>query len=336
MSVTLKDIARMANVSTATVSRVINNNVKGNMKPETYKRIKKIIGNTGYTPHALASGLRKGQLKVIGVIFPSNVNPYYAQLGHAIENESFSHGYLTLICNSNADVGREKNYISHLLSQKVSGILLCSTGLSVKEIEKLVPTNINVILLDEEVSDFRGDIVIGNDYLGGYMGAEYLFKLGHRRILFVNGPDTLSSCRNRLHGVIVYMNEKEYSLDPKHVIKGDFTIESAYRGVNEAIRNNIQFSAVFTFNDLMAIGALMALNENNLVVPEDVSVLGYDNIFIDELIKPGITTVATPLEQLGIEAVKMLLKDTSKEKVKGVKVVLEPKIIVRDSCRSIC
>ena len=131
------------------------------------------------------------------------------------------------------------------------------------------------------------------------------------------------------------MNEKENYFDSSFLINGGFTIESAYAGVNKAIRDNLQFSAVFTFNDLMAIGALMALNENNLRVPEDVSVLGYDNIFIDELIKPGITTVATPLEQLGVKAVKILLNNISKEKAEGLKVVLEPKIIVRDSCRSI-
>ncbi|MBD3305267.1 LacI family DNA-binding transcriptional regulator, partial [candidate division KSB3 bacterium] len=125
MVITLKDIAKMANVSTATVSRVLNNKAVGNMRPETCTRIQKIIEETGYTPHALASSLRKGLSHVVGVILPDNVNPYYAQLGKAVENECFRNGYLTLICNSNSDVNREKDYIKHLTSQRVAGILLC-------------------------------------------------------------------------------------------------------------------------------------------------------------------------------------------------------------------
>jgi len=187
MQVTLKDIAKIANVSVATVSRVLNDKAAGNMKLETCERIKKIIEETNYTPHALAADLRTGLLKVIGVIFPSNVNPYYAQLGRAIENECFHSGYLTFICNTDSNVNKEKDYIKLLTSQRVSGIILCSTGLTNQEIEDISTRRIKVVLLDEEIDNFEGDVVIGNDFYGGYIGARYLLGLGHKNILVIMG-----------------------------------------------------------------------------------------------------------------------------------------------------
>ena len=330
--ITLRDIAKLAGVSTATVSRVLNKKEKGNMRKATCERIKWIIKQTGYTPHALASGLRKGLSNVIGVILPDNVNPYYAQLGKAVENECFHSGYLTLFCNTNSDRKREAAYIKHLTGQRVSGILLCSTGLTGREIRELVPDTINVILMDEELEDFSGDVVIGDDYKGGYEGARYLYNLGHTDILIITGPEKRSSTENRLRGCLDFISETGMVCDGKYIMRGDYNLRTAYNIVKEALINKLGFSVVFAFNDLMAIGVIKALNENNLSVPQDVSVLGYDNIFIDDLTNPAITTIATPFEDLGRIAVKRLLARIDSED-KGVeRILLQPTLIVRESC----
>ena len=330
--ITLRDIAKLAGVSTATVSRVLNKKEKGNMRKATCERIKRIIKQTGYTPHALASGLRKGLSNVIGVILPDNVNPYYAQLGKAVENECFHNGYLTLFCNTNSDRKREAAYIKHLTGQRVSGILLCSTGLTGREIRELVPDTINVILMDEELEDFSGDVVIGDDYKGGYEGARYLYNLGHADILIITGPEKRSSTENRLRGCLDFISETGMVYEEKYIMRGDYNLRTAYNIVKEALINKLGFSVVFAFNDLMAIGAIKALNENNLSVPQDVSVLGYDNIFIDDLTNPAITTIATPFEDLGRIAVKRLLERIDSED-KGVeRILLQPTLIVRESC----
>jgi LacI family transcriptional regulator len=319
----------MAGVSTATVSRVLNNKAIGNMRPETFERIKNIIKATNYTPHALASGLRKGTTNVIGVIFPDNVNPYYAQLGNSIEREAFSHGFLTLICNSSSDMDREREYIKHLISQRVTGILLCSTGLSGREVVSLTHDKCRLILLDEDVDNFGGDVVIGDDHAGGSKGAEYLFTLGHSRILVVTGPEKLNSIQYRLQGFLDYANAVQAGYDLNLVLRGDFTIDSAYRAVSSAIKKGLAFSAVFAFNDLMAIGAIKALADHGHSVPRDISVLGYDNIFIDELMNPKITTVATSLDRLGKYAVQKLIEQPAAE---SSRVLIEPEILVRESC----
>jgi LacI family transcriptional regulator len=333
MNITLKDIARMAGVSAATVSRVLNNKAAGYMKPETYDRVKNIIETVNYTPHALASGLRRGLTNVIGVIFPTNVNPYYAQLGSCIENEAFANGYLTLVCNSNSDVKRERDYLRHLISQKVAGILLCSTGLSGGEIDAIVSGRSRLILLDEEVDGYGGEIVVGDDCMGGYRGAEYLRHLGHSRVLVVIGPENLNSTRNRLRGLLNLMESEEGECDSRYILKGEYTIERAYGEVGSAIKRGVVFTAVFAFNDLMAIGSIKALKENGYRVPEDISVLGYDNIFIDELVNPKITTVSTPLDELGRNAIVRLIGPHDPAGPSGVsRIMVEPKILVRDSC----
>jgi len=332
MLVNLKDIAKLASVSTATVSRVLNDKVRGNMRQETYERIKRIIKETGYTPHALASGLRRGFSKVVGIIIPDNVNPYYAQLSKSVEHECFKHGYLTLICNTNSDVNRERYYMRHLTGQRVSGILLCSIGLSGSEIKSLIHPGIRIILLDEELSDYNGEVVVGDDFMGGYIGAQYLFGLGHSDILLITGLDSLSSTRNRLSGFLKCVQESGRKFNFNMRFEGNYTIDSGFNAVNEAIRRGLVFSAIFSFNDMMAIGAIKALISHRIRVPEDVSVLGYDNIFIDALIKPALSTVATPFEELGRLAVQKLLGFAGDERVKEKRLLLRPVLIERETC----
>jgi LacI family transcriptional regulator len=250
---------------------------------------------------------------------------------------------------------REKDYLRHLISQKAAGILLCSTGLTGGEIDSIVSGRSRLILLDEELVDFGGETVVCDDYMGGYRGAEYLLRLGHSSILVVIGPEKLISTRNRLKGFLSLMEDTDGGYESSRILKGEYTLERAYEEVGSSIERGVEFSAVFAFNDLMAIGSIKALKEKGYRVPEDVSVLGYDNIFIDELVNPKITTVSTPLDELGRLAVARLF-DGGPENGAGhgsgtgngagtgrvrwddggapgfSKTTVEPKILVRDSC----
>ena len=329
MGVNLKEIARMAGVSTTTVSRVLNGKAPGNMSRETYEKVMRVVELTGFAPNPVASSLRSGSSKVIGVILPSSTNPYYAQLGSYIENEAYNNGHLIFVCNSNSDVARERSYIDTLRNHRVSGILLCSTGLTSREIQGLRESNTRCVLLDEEVGDYPGDIVVGDDFRGGRMGAEYLYRLGHRDILVILGPEQLSSTRNRLAGFRSFFSSVA---DARHAIaNGDFTIQSGYVAVNEKLPGT-PFTAVFSFNDLMAIGAIHALQRGGVKVPGDVSVLGYDNIFIDHYVSPGITTVSTPLDELARIAVAMVIRRPAAPVAAVGRRSIPPRIIERESC----
>ncbi len=329
----------MAGVSTATVSRVLNDKAIGNMRQETYERIKRIITATRYSPNPMAAALRSGATRAIGVILPNSINPYYAQLGKWIEDVAFRHGFLTLLCNSDSDADREKAYINLLVAQRVSGILFCSTALTGGEISAIATDKLRVILLDEKVEDYEGNIVMGDDFTGGFKGAEYLYSLGHSRLLVITGPPHLSSNIARLGGIRQHFKARGADLDDRCVVRGAFTFESGYRAVTDSLQNGVEFSAVFALNDLMAFGAMSALKNGGLAVPGDVSVLGYDNVYIDEFLPPRLSSVATPFDQIATEAIDMVIRNRDEPRSvardQTSRRLIEPSLVVRETCAKV-
>ncbi len=337
MKINLKEIAKIAGVSITTVSRVYNNKANGKMNKETRDRVKKIIEITGYSPSPLASALRKGFSKLVAVIIPNSVNPYYSQLSHNIENEAYKNGYLTLVCNSDSNIAREKKYISTLKKHKVCGILLCSAGLMNWEIETLLKPEekIKIVLLDEEINGFKGDIVLGNDYSGGYMAAEYLYSLGHKNIVIILGPKRLISTQKRLKGFLDFFSEVNIEHDKNLIIEGNYSIDSASNELQSMIKKKKLFTAIFSLNDIMAIGAIQTLRENDLKVPDEVSVLGYDNIYLDQFFSPKITTIATPLDKLSKIAVGKIIQGNKNAESNKKRCLIMPTLIERESCKKI-
>ncbi|MCP4755091.1 MAG: LacI family transcriptional regulator [Proteobacteria bacterium] len=334
MTATLKDIAKLAGVSTASVSRAINNKANGNMRPETLRKIQAVIAQTMYTPNPLASGLRHGYTKAVGVVFPSNTNPYYARLGNLLENEAFENGHLMLLCNSNYDIEREKDYLNLLAQQRVSGVILCSTELKREDLATCGLDENRLVLIDEDIEGYVGEAVLVDDIVGGEKGAGYLFGLGHSEILIITGAEGYYSSKCRLNGVRNAFRQWGRPFDETLVFAGDYSIDSAKQCISEAIRRNKEFSAVFAFNDMMAIGTISALKHYGLKVPDDVSVIGYDNIPMGELFIPEITTIAASSEQMVKKAfAKILDAGRPKPAQPPQKIKFEPQLIIRESCR---
>lgn len=328
----IKDIAKLANVSITTVSRVINNKHEKNMKPETYERIVKIINEAGYTPHALASGLRKGLVKVIAIIIPDNSNPYFATLCKYIENQCFLNGFGTYFCNSNLDVERGKYYLKYLNSQKISGLILCNYGFKKEDIKSILDNNINLVLLGEKIRGINCDFIGIDDFEGGYIAGKYLNELGHKDILVLNGPDKYIASSNRLSGFLKFMKKKKCNIRKENIIEVDSTFKSGYETIAKIINKPLNFSAIFAFNDLVAIGAIKALNEKELITKNNISVIGFDNIFIDELINPSLTTVSDNVEILAEKAVNTILGKLKDNALKPKSILLKPRLIIRSSC----
>lgn len=327
----LKDIARIAGVSITTVSRVVNNKHEGHMGIETYNKVKKIIEETKYKPHVLASGLRSGSTKVIALIIPDSSNPYFSQLSKSIEDECFLNNYGTFICNTNLDTKRGKYYLENLKRHNVAGMIICNYGFTEEDIE--IIKDFNFILLGEKINDVICDYIGIDDFKGGYIAAEYLIKLGHRKIILLMGDDKFKASKDRLEGFLKCMEDNNLAINPKYIIKSQATFFECYKNIVKLLENNFEFSAIFTFNDMMALGAIKALNEKEIKIPDKISVLGYDNIFIDELINPSLTTIAISINALGKMAVQHLLKRiTKKNNVERSNIILEPELIIRGSC----
>ena len=189
--------------------------------------------------------------------------------------------------------------------------------------------------MDEEINNFKGNCIVGNDYNGGYKAAKYLYSLGHKKILIILGPEKLVSTQKRLSGFLKFFKEHEIEYDKNLITRGDFSIDSGYNCLNRAIRKKLSFTAIFALNDLMAIGAIQNLSENNIKIPDKVSVLGYDNIFIDQYFSPKITSIATPLDELAKKAVDEIIKNNVNSNKKIQRILIEPILFERKSCKKI-
>ena len=327
--VNMHELAKIVGVSSATVSRALSGQVKGNMKKDTFDRVIEAAKTYGFVPNQLSAGLRMGYSKTIGIIFPTNINPYYSVLANLIEEKAFKNGYFTYICNSNYDVARELAYIKKLKAQMVAVIFLCSTGLSKLAIEELNSEKSPIILLDEEVKNYQGSSIVIDDCFGGNLGADFLIQNNHTDIAIIAGPQKLNSTKERLRGAFLAFKDKEISID-NNIFYGDYTIDSGRKITEMIFKENKNITALFCFNDLMAIGASLMLQKLNKNVPADVSILGYDNIAYSEIVSPSISTIATPLISLVDEGVNLVLDKKNNPSLEK-NFVITPYLIERES-----
>lgn len=331
----LKQIARAANVSPTTVSRALNGKINGYMRHETYERVKKLIDEIGYVPHALASGLRRGVASTIGVVVPDISNPYYATICRYVEEACLKSGYSTFICNSDLQTEKEQHYLSLLKNQKVAGIILANFGLRAREIFDSVHDDTKIVCFDDRIPEYERHFVGVDNYKGGYLAARYLAGLGHKRIVILVGPDRYTASQERLIGFKNGIHESGLSFGDCHVAKTGPDYASAVETVKSLVHSNLSFSAIFTFNDLMAIGAIKALTTEQIEVPRAVSVLGYDNIAFGEMLNPSLSTISTPIRELSAIAVENIVSLVKGIELVSKETILQPELIERESC-SVC
>ncbi|OPJ60216.1 LacI family DNA-binding transcriptional regulator [Clostridium oryzae] len=332
MSVTIKDIARLAEVSVTTVSKIINN--KDNDISETTKtRVKNIIKEYNYIPNKLAQSMITKKTKTIGLIIPDVRNPFFTELVRGAEDKASEKDYNLIFCNSDDDIKKEIKYINALVEKMVDGIVLAAAVSRDKNLETQISIPVPVIAIDREtnINGIKGFISI-DSYRGAYDAIKYLIELGHKDILVLSGPLNLSISRYRLQGYKDALEDNGLKYDDNNVFVGDFQSDWAVGTVGELIGKR-DFTAIFCGNDLIALGAIKALKKNNIKVPEQVSVVGFDDITVATMVTPELTTVKQPNYEMGYMSVEMII-DILEGKKNGENIVLSPKLKIRNStCR---
>ncbi len=331
--VTIKDIAKYTNVSISTVSKVINN--AGGVSAELEKRIKDAIRQFGYTPNRTARALKTRISKSIGLILPTIVNPFFPSLVRGIEDRCNSAGYSLILCNSDGETQKELMYTDLLLEKQVDGIILATVGNSIETLEKLMENDMASVIVDRKVDGYTVSSVITDNFEGARLAMEYLLDLGLKKTVIISGPTFLSSSRDRLKSCEKVLIERGLSFNRDLVIEGDFMYESGYACMKKMIEKVRDFDSVFAFNDLMAIGAIECLQEFNYRVPEDVSVIGYDDIMFAGMYRPALTTVRQPAYDMGKTAFDLLMMKLSQDAVGMIDVVLKPELIIRESTKKL-
>lgn len=325
---TIKEIAEMANVSTATVSKVLNGKDKY-ISEKTRRRILEIVEREGYIPNGIAKSLKIKKTKTIGLIMPDVMNPFFAELARGAEDAAEERGYIVIICNSDNRISKEEKYLHILQEKMVDGIIMtASESLTSQTIEKC---NIPIVLVDRdiEVDKPLGHITVNNEE-GTFMATSHLIKKGCKNIGFISSQIVNKLSKERLEGYKRALKEHGFPVDEDRIYLEKFNVESGYRGVRHLLDKG-QIDGICCGNDLIAIGAIRALKEQGIKIPDEVKVIGFDNISISKYIDPPLTTIAQPIYKIGQEAVKMLLSIINKEGI-NLNKVLNVELVERGSC----
>lgn len=306
-TISIKEIAKLANVSVATVSRVINNN--GRFSEETRKKVQAVIDKYGYTTNMAAKSLRMSKSKTIGLVVPNINNEWFSQVVLVIEKFFFERSYSVFICNTSQDDDKEISYFKSLDSKLVDGIICISGREDIPS--SAIKRNIPIVCIDRKPKDNSDAFYVESDhYHGGYLATKELLDKGCKSILIVSRNKTLSVNKQRLEGYKQALKDYDMPIHEELVLlldKDSSNYEGAKNAVRELLDKNIKFDGVFGTNDWRAYGALIALNERNIKVPEEVKIVGFDDITISRYCYPPLSTIQQNTGALCEKASHLLL-----------------------------
>ena len=331
MKITLDEIARMTNVSKATVSRVLNN-VPGGVSDETRRRVKDVLTRMNYQ----AGDVRGIRSRSIGLIVPDIANPFFAQLAKEIGDVALHHGYTVLFGNSGSSGENEARIITAFVAKKVDGVVLVPAGSEYLEAYQLFKKyNVPCVLLDRDIPGMeKCASVLADNASISFACCELLIQNGSTAIAYIMGPQETYTAQERLKGYRRALQRYGLKYDPELVRKGSYTIESGYAAILDMERTGVRYSAVLCANDLMAMGAIRALRELSYRIPEDVEVIGFDNIEYTQYTNPSLTTVQQPTIEMGRKAVRLII-DAIEGRMpeRGATIHLQPKLLRRMTTR---
>lgn len=304
--VKLKHIAEQAGVSINTVSHALND--KSDISEKTKEKIRKIAKNLGYIPDAVAGSMRKGSTKTIGVIIPDIMDPLMSIWVKDIETKLRQNGYNIFVINTDENYALEEKALVLALSKKVDGIILCPCQKDDKDIIFLKKKRINFVLLGRRFNHIKTDYVVADDLKGGYLATKHLLDQGRKRILLLNGHSYISSAQERYQGYTEALKEKKQKIDNSLVYEIANTSGNSMQALKKILCKKIKFDGIFAFSDLMAWEVIAFLQEIGFKIPEDVEVVGYDNIQSRFYFPYSLTTVNYPKRTAAHKAVDILLK----------------------------
>lgn len=329
---TIHDVARLAGVSIATVSAVLNK--KGGVSAELTGRVEKALQALDFQPHQLARGLKARRTNTIGVVIPDFTNTFFAEVVRGAEDEARSQGYSLVLCDSNEDGGLDRTNLDNLYARRVDGVLLSPshvlTGLD-RQSERRFP----IVFVDRIAPGFDGPAVVIDNFAGAYQATQHLISLGHTRIATIAGRQDFCNAIDRLEGFRKALQEAGLPLHDDYLQRGDFQLESGYRCGMHLLQLPKPPTAIFSCSNKMTLGLMSAITELSLRCPENVSVLGFDDFDWAANFSPRLTTVAQPTHQMGVEAMRMLLasirnRDQKPEAERKI-VMLKPELRIRNS-----
>ncbi|EPM0026121.1 DNA-binding transcriptional regulator CytR [Citrobacter farmeri] len=330
---TMKDVAMKAKVSTATVSRALMNPDK--VSQSTRNRVEQAAVEVGYLPQATGRNVKRNESRTILVIVPDICDPFFSELIRGIEVTAASHGYLVLIGDCAHQNQQEKTFVNLIITKQIDGMLLLGSRLpfdaSIEEQRNLPP----MVMANEFAPELELPTVHIDNLTAAFNAVNYLHELGHQRIGCIAGPEEMPLCHYRLQGYVQALRRCGVTVDPHYIARGDFTFEAGGNALRQLFELPQPPTAVFCHSDVMALGALSWAKRQGIKVPDDLSIIGFDNIALAEFCDPPLTTVAQPRFEIGREAMLLLLDQIHGQNVNSGSRLMDCELILRGTTRAL-
>jgi LacI family transcriptional regulator len=334
LKVTIKHIAELAGVSSAAVSKALNDH--SDISDETKKRILEICKEVGYTPNEIARSLAKGRSNMIGLLIPDITSPIYSEIFKGLDLQAQEYGYSLFLCDTNRDIEAERKYVRILMEKRVNGIVIAPVSNCIDHITEETRNNIPIIYIGGKVNDSMNNYITVDNFYGSKIAVDYLIKLGHKEIYMVCDRGNTKTMSDRIMGYKTVMTENNCNPVVYVDSEGKKGRESGYVQAKNILSCRKLPSAIFTCNDMVAIGVMEALLEKGLKVPEDISLVGYDDIAFASLPTIKLTTVAQPKFEIGMRTINLLNK-IMKNYTPDCKnrEIVKPEFVIRRTCRQL-
>jgi len=333
MGATIKDVARLSGLSIATISKYING---GNVLEKNRIKIEQAISQLDFKVNEIARGLKTNRTMTIGVLIPDLKNIFGATIISNIEDILTRYGYSMMVCNYKQGHRQEREKLEFLEKKMVDGIIIIPTGSNSQYIGKLINDEVPVISIDRPIPDVDCDTVMVDNQNATYNAVEQLIVRGHRRIGVICGPEGNYTADERLKGYLRVYEDYSLKVDPAMIKRGYYDVESGYNLLNELLDHENPVTAVLATNYEMTLGAIMAINERNIDVPGDLSFIGFDNLQMAKIVKPALTIVVQPMQQICENAANLLLKRLNKDMSNFPSIVrLKTELVIGGSIREV-
>lgn len=338
MSVTIQEIAEKTGMSVSTVSRVLNNKSKKyRISDQSKQMILNVARSLNYRPNHVARSLRLKKTNSIALIVPDISNPFFAHVTRNIQKKVSGYEYSLIVCNTDESLDTEKEQIELLRRKNVEGFIIMPVGVDYRHILELKNDRIPFVLLDRSFEEVQANSVVINNFEGGLMATEYLIENGHEQIAIIQGLRETSTNRNRVEGYKYALQKRNIPIREEYIVGGEYTRTIGYDATIELLNLESRPTAIFATSDVITLGVYQALYENDLLIPDDMSVISFDDIDFAEYLKSPLTVVRQPENLMGLKAVELLFdhikggQDDSEVK----RIVLEPELVIRNSVKKI-
>lgn len=331
---TIKDVAKHTGLAYATISKYLNG---GNVLPENRQKIESAVKELNFTVNEFARGLKTNKSNTVGIIIPDIGNVFVSNTIPKIVDHLRQYGYATIICDSRSDHERESELVTFLMTKRVDGLINMPVGADGSHLYTALDNQIPIVLLDRIVSDCIGrvDAVLVDNIRAAQAATACLIASGHRQIGIIAGPRDVTTAMDRLSGYISELKKNKLEISDSLIEYSEFTIESGYRSCKRLLETNPGMTAIFTTNYDVTVGAMMAINESGISVPDELSVFGFDDMPFATVIKPHLSVIAQPISEIGLTAANLLLDRMSGQYTGHARVdVLKTTAIFRDSVKA--